>query len=136
MNIYLYTEQHFESEDFEKNSNLQKCRYTRKTLSHLVEKWIVREVIFCSFGPNWNPFDESSIFFRFQHLFRVQKFRRFSSFVFLFSSKIWIWGQKILFSGACKLSNNCQISMKSWRWERSDSQIDGEMIFLGSFTSA
>ena len=38
-------------------------------------------------------------------------------------SKIWNWPQKTLFSEVCRLSNICQIHMKSWLWERSNSEV-------------
>ena len=67
----------------------------------------------------WSPFGDSSISFRFQHIFRARKIRRISrNFQ---HSEIDV--KKTFFSEACIFSNICRNFMKSWQWERSDSEV-------------
>ena len=115
--------------EFQGNSKFPKiCDYTGEYLLNLDEKWKVRKVNFCSFRPVWSPFGESLISFPFQQIFRSRKFRQ----IFKNSE---IDPKKTLFSEACIFSNICRICMKSWLWERSNSEVfEGfYSVFVGPF---
>ena len=85
-------------------------------LSDLNEKWMVRKVNFCNFGPVWSRFGKSSIFFVFS------KYSSPGNFVELqeISENSEIGIRKTLFSEDFIWSNICRIYMKSWQWERSN----------------
>ena len=95
-----------------------KGSYNFEYLSNLHEKLTVRKIKFWSF---WHLFVKLKIFqfLWFEQLFRAKKFYQISGIF----QKFEIGVKKTLFSEACIFSNICRIYMKSWLWERSNSEV-------------
>ena len=83
-------------------------------LSDLNEKWMVRKVDFCNFGPVWSRFGKSSIFFVFSKYSRPGNNGEFQEI----SENSEIGIRETLFSEDFIWSNICRIYMKSQLWER------------------
>ena len=88
-------------------------------LSDLHEKLTVRKVEFCCFWPLYSKIEESLIFVIFSNFSWITQFCRISRNLENFEIPFKI----TLFSKGCIFSNICRNSMKSWLWERSDSEV-------------
>ena len=100
-------------------------------LSDLNEKWMVRKVNFCNFGPVWSRFGKSSISFSFSKYSDPGNFVEFQE-IFK-NSEIGV--RETLFSDDFIWSNICRIYMKSWQWERSNPVVFDLFysLFVGPF---
>ena len=100
-------------------------------LSDLNEKWMVRKVSFCSFGPVWSRFGKSSISFSFSKYSDPGNFVEIQEI--FENSEIGV--RETLFSEDFIWSNICRIYMKSWLWERSNPVLFDLFysLFVGPF---
>ena len=100
-------------------------------LSDLNEKWMVRKVSICSFGPVWSRFGKSSFSFSFRKYSDPGNFVKIQEIFENSENGV----RETLFSEDFIWSNICRIYMKSWQWERSNSVLFDLFysLFVGPF---
>ena len=100
-------------------------------LSDLNEKWMVRKVSICSFGPVWSRFGKSSFSFSFRKYSDPGNFVKIQEIFENSENGV----RETLFSEDFIWSNICRIYMKSSQWERSKSELFDLFysLFVGSF---
>ena len=100
-------------------------------LSDLNEKWMVRKVSICSFGPVWSRFGKSSFSFSFRKYSDPGNFVKIQEIFENSENGV----RETLFSEDFIWSNIYRIYMKSWQWERSNSVLFDLFysLFVGPF---